>query len=103
VKVGDTVWFFDINSRVYTNAQSAPIWRKHWRKATIVSETTRSWVTDRLPTKLPKKGPWPRGWVATEAEIDRLEWIEANARALARKVERLESYELLKQIEALLL
>ena len=71
-------WYFDENRRVYANrsAFTSPIWREHWRKAEVVGETSRSWVVGRGygSTKIPKKGPLPRGWARSEAEVDERCW-----------------------------
>lgn len=52
------IWYFDQNRRVYVdengNRTSAPIYRHHWLKLDIVSETKQSWVYSR-GTKVPKK------------------------------------------------
>lgn len=42
-------WFFDANKRVYNGRGGSPIYKEHFRKIPIVSETSRSWV---LPYKL---------------------------------------------------
>jgi len=48
LKVGDTVWVFDINRRVYDgNGLGAKIiYREHFRPVHIIGETSRSWILD---------------------------------------------------------
>lgn len=49
--IGDSVWVFDENRRVYTKpangkiySSGPPIWREHWRQMWIIGETNRSWI-----------------------------------------------------------
>lgn len=100
MKIGDTVYWFDQNKRVYIKGQSAPVWREHWRAMKIVGETPRSWVTDWYGTKLPKKGPLPRGWCASQEEIDEQEYIEIHKYKIAEAVRRIEDPELLRAVAA---
>lgn len=51
MKVGDIVYVFDLNHRVYPEKKdnnaysgSGPIYREHFVKRQIVGETTRSWL-----------------------------------------------------------
>ena len=74
-KVGDTIWRFDINRRVYRAkkpgelyGRGGPIYREHWQPLVIVSETPRSWVTE-YGVKCPKKGAH-QGWCLTKEELD---------------------------------
>ena len=81
-KVGDPVWLFDDNYRVYRPDKSGPIWREKWRKRLIVGETSRSWLvgystTSRTQTKVAKKGPFC-GVAFSEEEIDEAAWVEEN-------------------------
>jgi hypothetical protein len=77
-KIGDTIWLFDINRRVYAPDKSGgPIWREHWRPVEIVSETSRSYVT-KYGERCPKKGRDPNVWVWSQAEIDRAEIVQGS-------------------------
>lgn len=97
------IWVFDENRRVYRRNEQGrpvggPIWREHWRKVTVVGETSRSWVT-AWGQKIPKSGR--RGVVFSEEEIDRAAYVRDNAVKIANEVRRVDSYDLLKQIAAL--
>jgi hypothetical protein len=94
-------WVFDLNHRVYPKGNgicSEPIWREHWRKVVIVSETSRSWVTS-CRRKIPKRGG--HGIAFSEEDIDRREYIVENRFHIASLVQRLNDYETLKQVAAL--
>ena len=82
VKVGDSVWVFDGNHRVYTdsdgNRTSSPIWLYHWRERKIASETSRSWVLDYYDKKVPKVGHDPRCVCFSMAEVLERTWVHDN-------------------------
>jgi hypothetical protein len=87
--VGDTVWIFDENRRVYNKERSeysfnAPIWREHWRPEEIVSETTRSWIT-KWGTKISKKDPGVLV-IFSEEELDNRSWINDNKYEIVDKI-----------------
>lgn len=73
--VGDTIWYFNINRRVYParefgkpHASLGPIYREHWVATKIIGETTRSWLCE-YGRKCAKKGD-RLGWALSEAEVD---------------------------------
>lgn len=106
LKVGDTVWHFDYNRRVYAEPQPGHKWgelihREHWRKVIIVAETSRSWVTDYYGKKLPKNGSWPHGWVRTEQEVDDSEWLYANRYKLGDAVRACQDVNVLRDVARL--
>ncbi|MBX9604649.1 MAG: hypothetical protein K2Y51_00390 [Gammaproteobacteria bacterium] len=113
LKIGDTVYFFDVNYRVYPPKKPGdmfysgpPIYRKHWREREIVGETSRSWVVGPLTTKIPKKGPPPRGWLYSPEDVERNVWINDHRRNIVRAVEKIDArapggYELLRQMAEL--
>ena len=105
-KVGDTIWIFDINRRVYARdadgrATDGSIWREHWRPMVIVVETSRSWLTD-YGAKVAKRGTDPRNVAFSEAEIDRAGWVRDNAHRISERVMECRDFETLKAIEAIL-
>ena len=92
------VWYFDINRRVYRKGgRGAPIWREHWRKLTIVGETSRSWVSS-CGHKVPKSGG--QGYAFSQAEIDDAALL-AQRWQIADKVRYVSDINLLKQIAKL--
>jgi hypothetical protein len=105
-KVGDAIWIFDINRRVYPRdadgrATGGPIWREHWKLHVIVGETSRSWLTD-YGNKIAKRGTDPSLVLFSEAEIDRAGWVHDNAIKISRRVWACDDFEKLKAIEAIL-
>lgn len=108
-KIGDKLWVWDENRRVYDRSTSGfgpPIWREHYRQLEIVDETSRSWVlSDRQ--KINKKGLstgglWPR-ICRTEREIDKAEWVEKHRHRIAAILIRGKiDYETLRQIAEML-
>lgn len=51
-QVGDTIYYQFVTSRGWESR-----WRDlRWQKAQIVGETSRSWLIDGYPEKLPKNG-----------------------------------------------
>jgi len=99
-KVGDEVYLFDQNRRVYTRADkgckwsgSKVIFREHFVKYKIVGETSRSWLigVEWRPDKDPKnrKNDNPKWWGGrfyTAEEVDEACWLEANRQALGDAV-----------------
>jgi hypothetical protein len=104
-KIGDTIWIFDSNRRVYARgaggAHQGPIWREHWRPHVIVGETSRSWLTYH-GNKIAKRGTDPRNVAFSEAEIDRAVWVHDNAIKISRRVMACSDFEKLKAIETIL-
>ena len=103
-----TIWWFDVNLRVYEKPKpgniwgsGGPIWREHWRECRIVSETSRSWVTDHRH-KIPKTGPLPHGFAWSSTEIDELAWLEDNKYPLSDAVRSCRNPMQLKQVAALI-
>jgi len=98
MKVGDKVWLFDTNRRVYPKGSitSAPIYAEHFYQTTIDDETPRSWIIGRQ--KYSKKGG--EGIYTDEQKADRL-WDHANRYNIIEKVKEC-SVEKLKQIEEIL-
>jgi hypothetical protein len=108
VRVGSTVWVFDLNRRQY--AKAAPgrlygpiIWRSHWGPHKIVGETSRSWILDQESgLKVPKRGADP-AWVAfSEADIDKQAWLNENRHSIVRHLERVSDYDTLRAVAQLI-
>ena len=89
LKVGDSIWCFDINRRKYAPPEpgcryptGGPIYREHWRQVEITGETSRSWVT--LYGKCPKRGG--HGWALTEAEVDDDVWAHDHRYKISNRI-----------------
>lgn len=102
--IGQTVYFFDINRRVYPKdggVGRSPIWREHWRPETIVSETTRSWVTNHK-SKIPKNAVAHDRFAWDQKDIDHAEFVHEHQHRIAERVGRLGDAEVLKQVAELI-
>jgi len=99
MKVGDKVWLFDYNRRIYPKTggiSSSPIYVEYFYQAIIDRETSRSWVV--LNQKFPKKNPI--GIYTDEQKNDKI-WDYENRPKIVRLVEQC-STDKLKQIEKIL-
>lgn len=47
LKIGDTLYRFDGNRRVYGNGTGAPIYCEHFEPLKIIGETKVSWILER--------------------------------------------------------
>ena len=98
MKVGDKVWLFDFNRRVYPkngSISNSPIYSEYFYQATIDGETSRSWIV--LCQKFPKKNPI--GLYTDKQKADKI-WVNENRYRIVKLVENC-SIEKLKQIEEL--
>lgn len=108
MKVGDKVFVFDSNYRVYDRSDGkpfgGPVYREHFRERVILGETSRSWLVGyegwslTSCTKHPKKG---RTALYTLEQIAEEEYRHYNAHRIADRVQHAD-YAVLKQIAALL-
>lgn len=92
MQVGETIWVFDVNRRVYRRdkdgkAYGSPIWREHWVSYKVTGETSRSWLLE-YGGKCPKKRDMHdmRKFAFSQAEIDERQWHEDHAHQIRRKV-----------------
>lgn len=108
--VGDTVYYFDGNRRVYRPEDGMggrPIYREYFRPVVIVGEVARSWklnvsvtVGDRSVTKISKAAA--ETMFFTAAEVDRAVWVEENAYRIRAFVRDCDDYETLQAIDAVI-
>jgi hypothetical protein len=56
MKIGDTLYRFDSNRRVYANGNSGPIYSEHFEPLKIVGENKVSWLLER-------------GWKASKKDL----------------------------------
>lgn len=103
--IGQTVYVFDINRRVYRKkdglGSGGPIWREHYRPDVVVSETSRSWVT-KCMVKIPKKGRDPQSVAFSKDEIDAMEWVHEHRYKIVRLLEQCHDPEKIRNIAAIL-
>ena len=98
MKVGDTIWYFDVNRRVYPKPGEGCLYAEHWREVEIKSETSRSWVTNR--GKVSKKGQ--RGWAFTRQEVDDDIYIYDNQYLLSERIKNCQNPGVMRAIKELL-
>ena len=106
LKVGDTVWVFDPNFRVYRkdangHSTSGPIWRESWRPYLIESETSRRWVLKYGRIKVPKKRADFTNLAYSQSEIDELGWMHDRRAKIVRMVQQCSNTAVLRHIAAL--
>jgi len=101
--IGETVWIFDENNRVYKKDENGksyggPIWREHWRPLEIVGETRVSWLT-KYGHKVPKKGGYK--YCFSEQEINERSYVIANKYKISEIILKLD-YGQLKRVAELI-
>lgn len=100
------IWIYDENLRYYAiNEKGAqygpPIYRKSWRKVTVVGETSRSWITDHYGRKVSKNNQDP-DVVFSEEELEKRIYVNDHAYPIADKVRKCVDADLLKKVAELL-
>ena len=110
MNIGDTVYRFDINRRVYEppkdgnrEVTSGPIWREHWRPMKVWRETSRSWLVqgEGCVERIPKRRYDRQQWAMSAEELEQRCWVHEHAPRLARAVADAD-YATLKLIQAVL-
>lgn len=113
-KIGDTLWCFDTNRRVYTEPGGRAVYREHFVPSLIVGETKISWLCrpatwpNTEPVKVKKatlqssNGAYsPSRWFTAEAmEADI--YLEANRARIHLDILRCTNPKVLQAIDALL-
>jgi hypothetical protein len=109
VKVGDKVFLFDGNRRIYRKdrlVSSSPIYREHFVERLIVGETRVSWIvgmsadTPWTHAKYPKKfNPHRRFWRADQ--IDAAVWAHDNRYEISQEIQRIDE-DLLRKVADLI-
>lgn len=111
------VWVYDDNRRIYSdNSYSGGkiIWREHWHEQRIVSETTKSWVTN-CKVKIPKghrhsnRTKWSRHMFGVGVhytfdyqDVLAAEWVVDNVHDISRTVNDIRDPELLREVAKLI-
>jgi len=104
--IGDTVWIFDENHRVYRKDENGrsfggPIYREHWVPTKITGETTRSWLIG-YGEKIPKKGWNPRAVAFSLQEVEEQAYVMDNRHRLGDRVRDLRDAPTMRAIAAIL-
>lgn len=121
LKVGDRIWNFDTNRRVYRHhdgrKSNAPIYREHFQECIIAGETKASWLVSSWPnspieyaTKVNKKtllsatgkgNGFGCGWY-TDATREVVLWLHDHHAKIAKVLEECKDIQKLEQIAAIL-
>lgn len=115
IKVGATVWVFDVDRRIYpkpeagrTWASGGPIYREHFVPRLVVGETSRSWILS-CRTKVDKKtlesARDSRGYrkrIYNEAQVDDACFLNDERRRISEDVAGSTDVGLLRRIDELL-
>lgn len=116
IKIGDTLYQFDINHRVYEKdadgrGRGSPIYEKHFRPFPVIGETKQSWLCghERMPMKVNKatlresgkSGYSGHQWFTAEGMEDDI-WLHSRRHEIVRLLERCQDVNILKKIDALL-
>lgn len=97
--IGDSVWLFDYNRRVYAPrkpgqiAYPGPLYLGHWFEVKITGETARSWVTE-FGRKIAKRNSPSRfsDFAWTYDDVLQFAYIEAHRHLIADAVNRCTNY-----------
>ncbi len=104
LKIGSTVWRFDLNHRVYARgSMGPPIYREHFVAMKIESETSRSWVTT-YGHKIPKASASDvcGNYFLTAEAVERDIWVKDHRYKIRDAMDRCGDAAILKQIASLL-
>lgn len=94
LKVGDSLFNFDGNRRVYRKGGGgAPIYREHFREEEIISETSMSWIVGPQKVKVNKKTlessmKFADGGYFTKTGMEDDIWSKDHRYKIVREVER---------------
>lgn len=121
MQIGDKVWVFNDNKRLYKDDKGNDLdrcwYRGHFEeKYIILGENKQNWIighkdlksTDKICLKVNKKDLVVKGYALgkklylSEEEIDQACWMEENKYNLLDKLRYINDYEIFKQIEKLI-
>ena len=109
-KIGDPVWVYDPNLRVYPRSTEtgksvgSPIYRESFRKFEITSESKTSWIVgrrdnDRVIAKISKNGKYSVGIMAfSEQELDDLCFINDNRHEISHHISTIIDASVLREV-----
>lgn len=104
-KIGDTVYTFDVNRRVYARDEQGkphggPIYREHWRPWLIVGEEKRSWIVAYPDGTYPRKVS--KTSFKTETEVADACWLEVTRYRFSEAVRKCNNVDLLRRAAAVI-
>lgn len=98
-KVGDKVWTFDENRRIYVGSGiygAKIIYAGHFVHEEIVGETSRSWIVGRRKKKISKKKS--EGIIFTDEQKDANIWMHDYRYKIIQMVEQCRNVDTLRKI-----
>lgn len=106
MKIGDTVYAFNFNRRVYSKEKNdhAPIYDEHFYEVVITGETKFSWITEygaKYKKKLTQYTPYSER-LFTKEEKDKAVWLHDNQYKIVERVRSLTDYDMLVKINKIL-
>jgi hypothetical protein len=113
MKIGDPIWYFDLNRRRYTkdsaNHFGKLIWREHWEPLKVLGETRVSWLVgfDKYPHHKVSKRDLAAGklagkWACSSKEVDDQVWVHENRYQISEAVGRVRDRDQLARIAAII-
>lgn len=101
IRVGDTLWRFDVNRRRYTKAAKGRvygelIYSEHFEAGTVVGESSRSWLVILAKgmghikvnkVSLVSSGAWSGQWFTDQGKADNI-WANEHRHQIVRCVEQ---------------
>jgi hypothetical protein len=109
MQVGDVVYSFDPNRRVYPKQDgsrfsgSGPIYREHFRPLHIVGEKGRSWLISSTPDgKYPSKVGKTKASFLTAEQVDADCWINSHRHNICNLLQNCSNADTLKAVATLL-
>ena len=124
MQIGDKVWIFDGNRRIYKddkgNKLNSPWYRGHFIEKYIIGETKQSWIIGykgneidsgtnlkvnkkTLTYSITNNFGLDRKLYISEEEINCKCWVYENRSGIIRKIEQCTDYDKLRKIEDILL
>jgi hypothetical protein len=109
MKIGDVVYSFDLNHRVYAKdpgsqfSSNGPIYREHFRQKYIVGEEGRSWLVSSTPDgKYPSKVSKSKAIFLTAAQVDADCWVDAHRHKVCDVLRSCTDADMIKTVAALI-
>lgn len=107
MKIGDEIFYYDENHRVYekdSNGRSfgGPIFKEHFRRGIITGETRDYWLIDSWGMRIKKKPVDLKFGVLTQEQVEDLVWLAVNRYKLVEKIKYSNDIVILKKIAELI-
>lgn len=109
MKIGDKVFYYDRDRRVYREDSSRPVYQEKFRETEIVGETKTAWLTtgNRKFSKKPKQSKCPEQFTAhhdrlfTRQDVDDAVYVYDHRHRIAERIRDVEDAGFLQEIARL--